>query len=418
MNEGLRLDHTPAGIPVLVESVPSSRSVAFAVYVRAGSRHETDRPSGTAHLLEHLLFRGTRYRTSRGISEEMENAGGELNGFTAKEYTCFFSSILSETFPVGRDILSDILTRPSLEEDHFRLEKGIVSQEVNMLLNEPDSYIHSLFSKAIWDGHPMAIPEAGDSSTIDHLTLEDVQDFYRSHYRTGNMTVVASGDADPDDVIEWASELDELGGGPGGEDQNPPRPRAEVRVFPREGDQAYVGLGFPGFRARSPRRQPQRLLCVVLGAGMSSRLFQRVREEEGLVYSIYSLSQHYSDCGALGVYFSTTPDNTVPVVRSVVQEVSRLKGEGLEKGELERAKRLVKGVLVRRLESTEHRMFRLGEHFLATGEVTTLDDILDQVNRVTEDEVMGVADELLVHQRLCMAVHGPMKELDPGDLDF
>lgn len=414
----LSISRTEGGIPVIVETLPSSSSVALATYVLAGSRCEPGEKAGMAHLLEHMVFRGTERFTSRRISEKIEEAGGELNGFTAKEYTCYYSSILKETFDIAGEILTEIVMRPILGHESFPLEKQIVSQEVSMLLNEPDSYIHSLFARALWEGHPMSIPEAGDFSTIESISLDDLKDFYSSNYSPGNLIVVASGGVEADRVLEWASGFDTLHPTPPRENPIPPSPRAHFKMFPREGDQVYVGLGFPGLSARDPKRLAQRMLGSVLGAGLSSRLFQKVREEEGLVYSIYSVSRHYSDCGIMGVFFSCSRENLSRVLSSISSEFSLLKGEGLEPGELDRSKRMIKGALVRRLELTENRMFRIGDAFAMTGEVKTVEELFNEMEAVTDEEVLSIANDIIRPEKLCLAVHGPVVELDKESLDF
>lgn len=414
----ISISRTEGGIPIVVETLPSSSSVALAVYVNVGSRNEPAGKAGMAHLLEHMVFRGTKNFTSRQISERIEDAGGELNGFTGKEYTCYYSSILKETFENAGEILGEIVASPILAEDSFSLEKQIVTQEVNMLLNEPESYIHYLFTKAIWEGHPMSIPEAGDFETIGSISLVDLKDFYASNYSPESLIVVASGGVRAGKVEEWASSLDSMPRLTRTNDQLPPTPRADIKFFPREGDQAYVGLGFPGVEAGDPARQVQRMLSALLGAGMSSRLFQKVREEEGLVYSIYSISKHYSDCGNMGIYFSCSKDELAHVLESISSEFSLLKREGLEPGELDRVKRLIKGATVRRLESTDNRMFRIGESYAMTGEVKTIEQMIQEMEKITEDQVLAIAEELIKPQKMCVAIHGPVTDLDRDVLDF
>ncbi|NYT12253.1 MAG: insulinase family protein [Methanomassiliicoccales archaeon] len=414
----ISISRTEGGIPVVVETVPSSSSVALAVYVNAGSRNEPTGKAGMAHLLEHMVFRGTKNFTSRQISERIEDAGGELNGFTGKEFTCFYSSILKETFENAGEILGEIVASPILAEDSFSLEKQIVTQEVSMLLNEPESYIHYLFTQAIWDGHPMSIPEAGDFDTIGSISLVDLKNFYASNYSPEKLIVVASGGVEEKKVEEWATCLDSMPRVARINDQLPPSSKADIRFFPREGDQAYVGLGFPGVAAGDPARQIQRMLGALIGAGMSSRLFQKVREEEGLVYSIYSISKHYSDCGNMGIYFSCSKDKLARVLESISSEFSLLKREGLELGELDRVKRLIKGATVRRLESTENRMFRIGEAFAMTGKVKTIEEMIQEMEEITQDQILAIAEEMIRPQKMCVAIHGPVVDLDRDALDF
>jgi predicted Zn-dependent peptidase len=421
VNEGrISISRTDGGIPFVMESIPSSDSVAMAALVRAGSRNEPRERAGMAHLLEHMVFRGTRNLDSRRISEIIEDAGGELNGFTSKEFTCYYSSILREMSSTAGEVLKELVCCPTLGEESFGLERQIVTQEVNMLLNEPDSYIQYLFNTALWEGHPMSVPEAGDFETIDAISLSDLREFYSSNYARENIILVASGGADRDELMEWASTFDDLPTGRERTPQTPPTPRAEFRLFEREGDQAYVGLGFPGVPASDPDRQAQRLLSAVLGAGMSSRLFQSVRERLGLVYSIFTTSKHYTDCGSMSTYFSCSAENLPLVLEQISREFSLLKDQGLERGELDRSKRLIKGATVRRLESTESRMFRIGDAYAMTGEVKPARKTLEEMDAVTDEDVMAISETILRPENLCLALHGPESagREDPRQLDF
>ena len=222
------------------------------------------------------------------------------------------------------------------------------------------------------------------------------------------MTVVACGHVDRTKILKWASEsFDHLPIAKKGPERVPPVTRSSINVFPRDGDQAYVEMGFPGLDARNPDRQAAWLACGVIGAGTSSRLYQRVRENEGLVYTIFTYPQLYSDCGLIETHFSTESDKAETVIKHIAEELKRIKDEGLVDGELERAKRWVKGTLVRKLESTESRMYWLGEHFLMTGEVTPLGQVLEDFDKVTEDDIVRVSNELFKRNKLCVVLHAP-----------
>lgn len=411
MTENIVIFKNPETSPVIVEERPDSQAVSISLFVRGGSRHEQPGKAGVAHLLEHLVFRGTKNRTSKEISEQVEDAGGELNGFTDKEYTCYYSSIISETYTVAREILADIVFNPLLEERYFNLEKQIVDQEVNMLFNEPESYIHHLFYRTLWRGHPLSFPEAGDPESIKKIELEDLVEFYNNHYRPQDIILVCSGAVDAEKLNEWAvSELSVSSHPKRNKIQDPPIPCSRIELFPREGNQAYVGMGVPGYNASDPKKHVERILATILGAGMSSRLFQKIREEMGLVYSIYSYCRYLSDCGTMAFFFSTSDRNVGKVMETIASEFRRFKEEGTLPGELKRAKRLIKGVLVRRLESTENRMFRLGEEYLLTGQVKPMEQLLNEIHSVTEEEVIEVANKLLCREKLAAAVHAGLTE--------
>ncbi|MDD1773663.1 MAG: insulinase family protein [Methanomassiliicoccales archaeon] len=401
---------TRAGIPVVVERLPYARSVALSVYVRVGSRDEPKGREGLAHLLEHVMFKGTKKRTSKETSELIEAAGGELNGYTGKESTCYYVVSLDKTLDTAEDILADLMLNPSLDDEAVDNEKKVVAEEIRMLKDEPDTYIHHLFSRALWDGHPMASVETGEIEGIASLSADDVRDYFKERYRPHNFVVAACGNVKLERVEKWASETFDPRARPGrGNERVPPSTRSLIEEFPREGDQAYVGMGFPGLNAAHPDRYVQTLLSALLGAGTSSRLYQKVREDRGLAYSIYALSQPFSDCGMFGVFFSTSSKNMETVIRLVSSELLKIKAEGLERGELTRAKRLIEGILVRKLESSESKMFHLGEFFLLTGKAPTEAAILAAFERVTEDDIIRVGRELIDRRKLCIALHASEK---------
>jgi predicted Zn-dependent peptidase len=424
VNDGIVIERTPGGLPVIVERRSNSHSASFSIYIGAGSRDEKESQAGIAHMLEHMLFKGTKNRTSRQMSEEIEAAGGEQNGYTTKEITSYQAYALEETAAVAEDILADQVLHPSLERDCLTIEKNVVVQEIRMLENNPADLIHVLFNETMWGRHPMGRSEAGSVASVSSLSESEVRSFFESNYRPPRMAVVAAGNIDPAQVAEWAARsFDHLEPVRNGMSREPPNPRAEFKVYPGEDQQAYVGMGFPGLEATHPDRFAQRMMSAVLGMGTSSRLFQEVRERSGLVYQIFASSGNYSDCGSVVIYFNTSVKDQEKVVRMIGQEIKRLKAEGLEHGELARAKHMVKGIYVRRLESTEARMIRLGEMFMATGDAVPPEETLRRMDEVTEEMVLGAAERLLDRRKLSMAMHAPGKESEAAaarlvDLDF
>jgi predicted Zn-dependent peptidase len=424
VNDGITVTSTPGGLPVVVEKLPYSHSASLSVYIGAGSRDETDQQAGIAHMLEHMMFKGTKNRSAKQMSEEIEAAGGEQNGYTTKEVTSYQAFAIDETAGTAQDILSDMVLNPLLDEASLDTERNVVIQEIRMLENDPQEYIHVLFYETLWGRHPMGRSEAGSVQTVSSLSPEDVRAFFESHYRPPRMAVVAAGNLDTQKVVDWASDqFDKLEKTNGTRDRVPPQPLAQFKVYPRDDKQAYVGLGFPGRSSTDPQRFSQRLMTSILGMGTSSRLFQEVREKSGLVYEIFASSSSYTDCGAISIYFNTSVDEQERVVRMVAKEIDRLKTEGLEKEELHRAKNLLKGVYVRRLESSESRMIRLGEMFMSTGEALSAEEQLRRVDAVTEEDIVKDAETLMVRDKLCIALHAPGKEStkaakDLADLDF
>ncbi len=424
MKNEIIIERTPGGIQVVMERLPSSHSASFSVYFGHGSRDEVPEQAGIAHMLEHMLFKGTTKRTARQMAEEIEDAGGETNGYTTKEVTSYQAFSLDETVAIAQDVLADMVLNPLMDKECLATEKNVVTQEIRMLENDPEDNIHVLFLETLWGDHPMGRSEAGSAETVAALSAEDVSTYFQQRYRPPNMAVVAAGNIDRQEVLDWAARsFDPLEPMRSERPRDPPQPLARFKVFPRDDKQAYVGMGFPGLSTVNPERFSQRLLTSILGMGTSSRLFQAVRERSGLVYEIFSSSASYTDCGSVGIFYNTSVKDQEKVARLVAEEIKRLKNEGLEAGELTRAKRLVKGIYVRRLESTEARMVRLGEMFMSTGNVLTADETLHKMDEVTEEQVVRMAERLMDRSKLSMALHAPGKESERAarnleDLDF
>lgn len=410
-DEQLLLRKTPGGIPVIVDKLSYSRAAAVAVYLSVGSRDEPQEKCGIAHLLEHLLFKGTQFHTSKEMSQMVEAAGGEMNGYTGKELTCYFVQTIDETLVTAEQLLAEMVRKPLIDPKDVEMEKKVVTQEIKMTENDPDNYIHELLAKAAWQGNPMANPEGGSVECILPLKADDIREFYYDYYRPPNLTVVATGNVDMNQVVGWASNcFDDMPKASKRLQRKSPVFRSGVQLFPREGDQVYVGMGFPGCQASHPERYMQSMLGVLLAAGNSSRLYQKVREEHGLVYSIYSIAHPFSDTGAFGIFFSTSSENAEKVLQLIAAELGELKREGLDKDELARAKRWLKGMIVRRLEPMDNRMYFLGEQFLQTGNLMTEDQILQRLEAVTDQDVERTAESTLNQGKMCVALHASHEE--------
>ena len=403
----ITLSSTSGGVPVVVESIPGSQSAAFMIGVATGSRDEHPGIFGLSHLLEHTVFRETETRNSYQMAKEMEGAGGELNAFTGREMTAFYGITIRETAATAMDMVGDIVANPKINEEDTELEKKIVLQELSMIRNEPDSYIHDLFESTLWRGHPLCQDEGGDEKVVAGLTSSDLRAYYEEKYRIPNLAVYAAGSIDVEDTVRWAEEtLDCMSGGRRNPRSPPQTPGSEYRFVKGDAEHCHVAMGFPSYGASHPDRMAASMVSAVLGSGTSSRLFQAVREKKALVYSIYSTVSQNSDASSLTSYMSCTDRNVVEAMETVASVVSQFLREGLEKGELERAKRLVKGANVRSMESTEHRLYRLGVNHMLNGSTETLEERLARIDAVTEDDVMRVAQGLLREDRLNTVVLG------------
>ncbi|MDR3206657.1 MAG: insulinase family protein [Candidatus Methanoplasma sp.] len=397
---------TPAGIPVIVGRNTDSGSAGYMVAVRTGSRDEDPKVGGISHLLEHVVFRATKGYSSYQMAKDMEGAGGELNAFTGREATAFYGITIKETADVAREMVAEIVAKPLIEKDDVELEKKIVLQELSMIENEPESYIHDLFANNLWRGHPLSQDEGGSPDIVSRLDHRDLRSYYEEGYGVPNLSVFAVGNVDPEETVSWAAESFDGMAAAQRKRTPPPTPTAKYFFKKNRSEHCNVAMGFPAYAPGHPLRTASALLAGVLGSWTSSRLFQEVREKRALVYSVHTMLDQSSDAGALCTFLSSTDGNTVESIETSVKTFSAFKREGLEKGELERTKRLIKGALVRAAESTERGMYMLARDHMLDGRPKTLAERLEAIDAVTEEQVMKVAGELMRADRLNITALG------------
>ena len=405
--ENISFAKTSGGIPVLIERIPGCESSGYMVGVRTGSRDEDKSVMGISHLLEHVVFRETKNRSSYQMAKEMEGAGGELNAFTGKEMTAFFGVTIKETKDVAKDTVSDIVANPLINDADVELEKKIVLQELSMIENEPETYIHDLFSANIWRGHSLSQDEGGPPEIVKGLGSEELRNYYEERYGIPNISVFAAGAVEIKEVLAWAEEkFDCLSGKKEIKRERPRTPEAGYSFTKNSSEHYHVAMGFPAYDSDHPDRVPLTLLSAVIGSGTSSRLFQEVREKKALVYSVHNIIEQHSDAGAMCTYMSSTDENVIEGMETAAKVYKNIKDNGLEKGELERTKNLIKGALVRSMESTERRMYRLGREFLLSGKYQSLSDRLKEISNVTEEDVMRAASDVIKASALNVSVLG------------
>jgi predicted Zn-dependent peptidase len=419
----IEVSKTSGGIPVVVENIPDSQSAACMIGVATGSRDETEGIYGLSHLLEHTVFRETKTMDSYQMAKEIEGAGGELNAFTGREMTAFYGITIKETADVARRIVGDIVANPLINEKSTELEKKIVLQELSMIKSEPDRYIHDLFSMVLWRGHELEQDEGGDEKLVEKMTFEDLRAYYDEKYRIPNLSVYAVGSAGMEETVSWAEEtLDGMTGGKRNVRKEPPMPEGKYEFVANDSDHYQVAMGFQAYGASHPDRAAVSMLSAVLGSGTSSRLFQDVREKKALVYSIFTSVSQNSDASSLATFMSCTKENVAEAMETTSQVLGKFLAEGLEKGELDRAKRLVKGANVRAMESTDNRLYRLGVNHMLNGRTETLEQRLERIDAVTEEDVMRVAQDILVSDRMNTVVLGKnsrkLKNYDPTGIAF
>jgi predicted Zn-dependent peptidase len=408
----------PGGLRVVTEAVPTVRSVTFGIWVGVGSRDEAPRQAGCSHYLEHLLFKGTKRRSALEISAAVDRVGGEMNAFTTKEYTCFYARVLDTDLPIAVDVVSDVVNAAVLLPGDVENERGVILEEIAMADDDPADLVHDAFAQAVFGDSPLGRPVLGTVGSIEGLSRTTINGYYQRHYRPPNMVVAAAGNLDHAEVVRLvrtafrtAGALGERGVAPlglrDGRKARPRRPSVVVQQRPTE--QANFVLGVPGLDRNDERRFALGVLNGVLGGGMSSRLFQEVREKRGLAYSVYSYNAQFADAGLFGVYAGCQPEKVDQVLELCRTELAKVAEAGITEEELRRGQGQLRGALVLGLEDTGSRMSRLGKSELVYGELLGIDELLHRIESVTLDDVREVAADLLAPTPT-LAVIGPFDE--------
>ncbi len=400
----------PSGIRLVTETMADVRSVAVSFWVGTGSRDEPDELAGASHFLEHLLFKGTETRSAAAIAEALDEVGGDCNAFTTKEYTTFYVRLLSEHLALGLDILSEIMWGPALRPSDVDAERSVILDEILMHSDEPADLAAEQWQSSLFPGHALGRDTLGTASTVAGLTAPDIRRFFAHHYRPDNMVVSVAGDCGHAAV---AADLQRrFTGQPGGSAPNRQAPGDDIRplhVVRRPTEQAHLVYGVRSVSRFSERRWALSVLNHVLGGGLSSRLFQKVREERGLAYSVWSERAAYQDAGSLAVVVGTAPEHVDEVLRIVIGELELLAEHGITERELAVAKGNLRAELLLSGEDSGARMSRLGASMLLHGEVRTIDQVLASIEAVDSAQVLAEAGYLVQAPRTMSAV-GPFDE--------
>ncbi|CAM5531961.1 putative zinc protease [Streptomyces spiroverticillatus] len=415
----------PGGLRIVTETLPSVRSATFGIWVNVGSRDETPSLNGATHYLEHLLFKGTSKRSALDISSAIDAVGGEMNAFTAKEYTCYYARVLDTDLPLAIDTVCDMLTGSLIRQEDVDAERGVILEEIAMTEDDPGDCVHDLFAHTMLGDTPLGRPVLGTVDTINALQADRIRRFYKKHYDPTHLVVAAAGNVDHAKVVRQVRKAFEQAGALGRPDATPVAPRAgartlrtsgRVELLNRKTEQAHVVLGMPGLARNDERRWALGVLNTALGGGMSSRLFQEVREKRGLAYSVYSYTSGFADCGLFGVYAGCRPSQVHDVLKICRDELDKVAADGLTDDEIRRAVGQLSGSTVLGLEDTGAIMNRIGKSELAWGEHMSVTDMLTRISEVTPDEVREVARDIL-GQRPSLSVIGPLKDKQAARLD-
>jgi predicted Zn-dependent peptidase len=402
------------GLTVITEAMSQVRSVAVGIWLRRGSRHERDAESGISHFIEHMVFKGTSRRSQVQIAREMDAIGGQTDAFTTKEFASFHAKVLDEQLPVVMDILADILLHPSFDAAELERERNVIIEEIKMVEDTHDELAHEIFVESFWPNHPLGRPILGTRDTVEGFDRDDLVRFFKTTYTPGNLIVAAAGNLIHENVAELMRRyFDSLEPRPNRSPESPPRVETAIRCREKDLEQVHLVMGTVAPPHNHVDRYTSYVLNTVLGGTMSSRLFQVIREAKGLAYSVFSGLTSYRDAGSLTVYAGTSPQNASQVVDLVLDELRRIRHEPVTEEELRRAKDHIKGSIMLGLEGTGSRMSQLARHEMYFGRHISMDELLDGIERVTREEVLRLATEMLEGRSLGLSAVGNMEHFNP-----
>jgi predicted Zn-dependent peptidase len=397
------------GIRVITEKIPYLRSVSIGVWVMIGSRDEQPDENGISHFIEHLLFKGTEKRTAFDIAKEIDSVGGTLNAFTGREYTCFYAKVIDHNLPLAIDLLSDIFLNSVMDLKDVEKERGVILQEIKMVEDTPDDYVHDLFNRVCWGDHPLGFPIYGNSELVQSFQRDQLYRFFKENYPPDRIIVCAAGNLDHRKVVDLIDEtFGKIPKSNKTRSRSKPDPISTTNIWKRDLEQVHFCLGTKGLQYNHSLRFASYVLNTILGGGMSSRLFQEIRENRGLAYSVYSYLPTYIDTGLVVVYAGTNEGAFREVIDLVLKEFKRLKNEPLKNEELETAREQLKGNLLLSLESSDNLMTRLAKNEIYFKSYLPVATILKGIDEVTEETVQRLAGEIFDERFFCLTVLGPM----------
>ncbi len=401
-----------SGIRVITERMPHAHSVSIGIWVANGSRHELPGLNGVAHFIEHLMFKGTERRSALDIAREIDSVGGVLNAFTSREYVCYYAKVLDRFLPRAVDLLADIFLNSCFDEEEIEKERKVILQEIGMLEDTPDDYIHDLFHRNFWRGHPLGMSILGSEESVNTLSRSAILDYKKTMYRAEDIIITAAGNVSHEALLAL------LGGtfigiaeGSGRSNGHLPTYRKQVELIDRELEQVHICLGSRGPAQNHPQRFSAHILNTILGGSMSSRLFQEVREKLGLVYSIYSYMASHSDAGSMVIYAGTSRERCLDVLEIVLRELRRLKDEPVSQVELDSAREQLKGNLLLSLESSDNRMSKLAKNEIYFGCYQPINEIMHEFDLVTLESLLGLSRELFDDTSLTLEMMGKLVDV-------
>jgi len=400
------------GLRIVTEEVPFVHSVAVGIWVKAGSRNEDDFKHGISHFIEHLLFKGTEKRTAKQIAQEFEAVGGSVNAFTTKEYTCYYAKVLDEHFDLAIDILADMFFNSKFDEQEIGKEKNVIIEEIKMYEDSPDEIIHDLFAQTVLQNHPLGRPIVGTIESVNDITRQDILSYLTKYYTPANTVIAVAGNINHNQVVDKLSYL--FGDWKGNRVETKyqqPEPYNDTVLIKKDTEQVQICMGVPGLPRDDENNYTLYVLNNIIGGGLSSRLFQEIRENKGLAYSIYSYHSSYYDGGLFTIYAGTSQDHFEDVVELIAQELYKCKKLGIGQEELDRTKTQIKGSLLLSMESISNRMSRLGRTELCYGRVIPAEEIVSKTSQVTVSQILELSEKLFRKENFSLTALGPIDKM-------
>jgi predicted Zn-dependent peptidase len=401
------------GLTVLTEKMDHIRSVSMGIWIKSGSRHEDPNFNGISHFLEHMVFKGTTNRTAEDIARQVDSIGGNMDAFTGKETICFNVKVLDEHLPIAVDVLSDMVLHPVFDGKEIVRERGVILEEIKMDEDNPDYLVHEIFTQNFFKDHPLGKPILGTKETVRRFSQEAILDYYGGKFAPGNMIISAAGNLDHKEFVELLRErFEQLPPGTNGWHDTPPKPNSRIILRNKKSlEQVQICIGVPSYSISHERRYVTYVMNTLLGGGMSSRLFQNVREKQGLVYSIFSELNPFRDAGMLSVYAGTSRESAGKVVKAIVNEFHQLKSAPISEEELKRAKDQLKGSLMLSLESSTARMSNLARQEMYYDHFIGMDEIINRIQAVRVEDLLKSANELFQPELIAVTVLGNLNGL-------
>jgi predicted Zn-dependent peptidase len=404
------------GVRVITEAMPHVRSVSVGIWIGSGSRRETGDYNGISHFIEHMLFKGTTRRSAEDIARSVDSIGGNLDAFTAKELVCFNTKVLDEHLSLAFDVLADLVLHPRFREEDIEKEKGVILEEIKMEADSPDYLVHEIFSSNFWQGHPLGKPILGTPQTVKRFDQQMIREFYSGVYAPANLIVTAAGNLTHTGLVALARQhLEDLRPADAAPADNVPATHARIALRNKKAlEQVHLCLGVPSYPLPHEERFACYVLNTLLGGGMSSRLFQNIRERQGLAYAVFSELNPYRDTGCLSIYAGTSIESARKVVESITNEFRDLKESAVGDEELRRAKDHLKGSLMLSLESTSSRMSNLARQELYFGRFFSLDELVESIESVTAADVQRIAQTFFDPKQIALTVLGNLDNFRIG----